>query len=173
MKKYGILATLFLVLIASQAWAQATYSGELIFNQGDFRQFDILGSGPITGGVSGNNLILTSTGGSFSYQNSSNSLDWSISLDKTAAAAMVSGTSVTTYTGYFTYGQPQGAQTVIGSGQLNGSVSNGVLSLQTYSGRMGVGGVNPANTVVNDWNTAAFNWNISVPVSAVRAWLGM
>ncbi|WP_243361039.1 hypothetical protein [Fundidesulfovibrio terrae] len=173
MKKHGVLTALFLVLVVSQAWAQSTYSGELIFSQGDFRQLDVLGSGPVTGGVSGNNLIITSTGGNFSYQNSSNSLDWSISLDKTAAAAMVSGTGVTTYTGYFTYGQPQGAQTVIGSGQLNGSVSNGVLSLQTYNGRMGVSGVIPANTVASDWNTAAFNWNMSMPVSTVRLWLGM
>jgi hypothetical protein len=173
MKKANLAAILFLMVFTSHAWGQTTYSGELIFSQYDFRQFDILGSGPVTGSVSGNTLTITSQGGSFTYQNSQNSLDWSISLDKNAASSMATGTGVTTYQGSFTYGQPQGAQTVLGTGQLNGASNNGTLILQTYNGRMGVNGVNPANTTVDDWNTAAFNWNMSIPISAVRTWLGL
>jgi len=173
MKTCGWLLALVLALGVSQGWAQSSYSGELIFYQGDFRQLDILGSGPVTGSVSGGNLVISSQGGSFSYQNSSNSLNWSVSLDKNAASAMVAGTGVTTYTGAFTYGQPQGAQTVIGAGQVNGSLVGGNVTLQTYNGRLGVGGVNPANTTTNDWNTANFNWNISVPAATFRQWLGM
>lgn len=172
MKKHCALLVLVLSLAASSALAQSTYNGEFIFSQGDFREFDILGSGPVTGGVSGNNLVITSSGGSFTYQNSSNSLDWSVSFDKNAAANMASGTGVTNYSGSFTYGKPQGPQSVIGAGQLNGANTNGVVTLKTYNGRMGVNGVNPANTTTDDWNTANFNWWVNIPAATFKQWLG-
>lgn len=176
MNKAYLSPVLFLLIFTSHAWGQTTYSGEMISYQGDFRQFDVFGAGPVTGSVSGNTLTITSQGGKYTYngyQDPKYTFDWSISLDKNVASAMTTGSGVTTYQGTFTYGQVSGSQSINGSGQLNGSTSNGTLTLQTYNGRMGVNGVNPANTTVDDWNTAAFNWNMSMPTSAVRSWLGL
>jgi len=86
---------------------------------------------------------------------------------------MTTGSGVTTYQGNFAYGQTSGSQSFTGAGQLNGATNNGTLLLQTYNGRLGVNGVNPANTTTDDWNTASFNWNMSIPTSAVRSWLGL
>lgn len=173
MNKAYLAPALFLLLFTSHAWGQTTYSSEFIFNQGDFRQLDVFGTGPVTGGVSGNNLVISSQGGSFSNKDTNGTLDWSINIDKNAATAMTTGTSVTTYQGSFIKGDPMGPTSIIGTGQLNGSTSNGTLTLQTYNGRLGINGANPANTTADDWNTAAFNWTISIPTSAVRAWLGL
>jgi hypothetical protein len=176
MMKKAYFAPVLFLLISTHAWGQTTYSGELIAYQGDFRQFDIFGAGPVTGSISGNTLTISSQGGKYTYQGYQDpkyTLDWSISLDKNAASAMTTGTSVTTYQGNFVYGQTTGSQSLTGAGQVNGSTSNGTLTLQTYNGRMGVNGVNPTNTTTDDWNTAAFNWNMSMPTSAVRSWLGL
>ena len=172
MKQFQLATAVILMFFATQAWGQSTYSGELIFSQGDFRQFDIAGAGPITGGLSGNNLVISSQG-NYTYQGAQNALGWSISIDKNAASAMTAGTGVANYQGTFSYGLPQGTQTVIGAGQLNGASSNGTLTMQTYGGRMGVNGVNPADTTPDDWNTANFNWTMTMPTNTVRQMLGL
>ena len=167
------LLALCSMLFASQAMAQ-TYTGEFLFQQFDFRQIDLLGSGPVAGGVSGNTLVVSSTGGQsqdVANNLAKSTLNWSISFDKTAAASMNTSIVSTPYTGTFTYNQG-GPITVIGTGTLIGGPRGNTVYLATSNGRMGVGGVNPTSLPLDDPNTANFNWTMSLNQGDVNNFLG-
>lgn len=161
----AVLAMGLFLGFANVSLAQSTYSGDFIFNQNDFRQFELVGSGPITGGTSGSQLTLTSQNGVYNdvtYGNTQEHMDWSISIDKASVAAMFSTPTTTQYSGYFTDSQQNTTQTYIGAGTITGATQGNTVTIATSNGKLGVGGVNPANISVGSTpNVANFNWSMS------------
>ena len=158
----GVMACM--LLTANVCLAQ-TYSGDLIFNQNDFRQFELIGSAPITGGTSTGQLVLTSPTGSYNDVTTGNqqeAMNWSISLSAAAVAAMFNGPTTAQYSGYFTDSQNGAQQTYIGAGTVTGTPQGNSIVMTTSNGELGVGGVNPTNIPVGTSpNVANFNWTMS------------
>jgi hypothetical protein len=162
------------LLAASVSMAQ-TYTGDLIFNQGDFRQFELVGTAPITGGTSNGQLVLTSSGGTYNDLSSGNkqeSMNWSISVPVSAVEAMFNGTTTTQYSGYFTDTQNGTTQTYIGASTITGTPSGNSVVLTTSNGELGVGGVNPANIPIGTTpNVANFNWTMTFSATDLQNFL--
>jgi hypothetical protein len=163
------------VLLAASVSMAQTYTGDLIFNQGDFRQFELVGTAPVTGGTSNGQLVLTSSGGTYNDLSSGNkqeSMNWSISVPVSAVDAMFNGTATTQYTGYFTDTQNGTTQTYIGASTITGTKSGNSVVLTTSNGELGVGGVNPANIPIGTTpNVANFNWTMTFSAADLQNFL--
>jgi hypothetical protein len=172
---FSAMSTVVCILLVTNATMAQTYTGDLIFNQNDFRQFELTGAAPITGGTSNGQLVLTSPNGTYNdvtTGNTQENMNWSMSIPASAVEAMFNGTATTQYTGYFTDNKSSGQQTYIGAGTVSGTPSGNSIVITTSNGELGVGGVNPTNIPIGTTpNVANFNWTMTFSKSDLQNFL--